>query len=104
MLEESEGQGSRLRGERQGGRHRKTGSQVRVSDGDRLQRTQDIFLNATLLLPSERIPLNYSTVAEKIQHEGTSAAATTFHYYFLLALGEFSFLPATCFTAYENSK
>lgn len=56
MLEESEGQGSRLRGERQGGRQRKRGSQVRVSDGDRPQRTQDIFLNtwmwtrATLLL------------------------------------------------------
>lgn len=43
MLEESEGQGSRLRGERQGGRQRKRGSQVRVSDGDRPQRTQDIF-------------------------------------------------------------
>lgn len=40
MLEESEGQGSRLRGERQGGRQRKRGSQVRVSDGDRPQRTQ----------------------------------------------------------------
>lgn len=86
MLEESEGQGSRLRGKRQGGRHRKTGSQVRVSDGDRPQRTQDIFLNTTLLLPTERIPLeNCSTVAEKIQHEGTSTVAATFYYYFLLA-------------------
>lgn len=42
MLKESEGQRSRLRGKRQGGRHRKIGSQVRVSDGDRPQRTQDI--------------------------------------------------------------
>ena len=45
MLEESEGQRSRLRGERQGGRQRKRGSQVWVSDGDRPQRTQDILLN-----------------------------------------------------------
>lgn len=39
MLKESEGQRSRLRGKRQGGRHRKIGSQVRVRDGDRPQRT-----------------------------------------------------------------
>lgn len=43
MLEESEGQGSRLRGERQGGRQRKRGSQVRVSDGDRQRGRKALF-------------------------------------------------------------
>lgn len=77
MLEESEGQGSRLRGERQGGRQRKRGSQVRVSEGDRPQRTQDIFLN-TCSCSTPNLFGKCSAVKEKIQLKGTSAIATTF--------------------------
>lgn len=65
MLEESEGQGSRLRGERQGGRQRKRGSQVRVSDSDRPQRTQDISLN-TWTRTRENLFSKSSIVEEQI--------------------------------------
>lgn len=88
MLEESEGQGSRLRGERQGGRQRKRGSQVRVSEGDRPQRTQDIFLN-TCGCPTPNLLRRCSTDPEKIRLKGSSAIATTFCSYFLFASAAF---------------
>lgn len=64
MLEESEGQGSRLRGERQGGRQRKRGSQVRVSDGDRPQRTQRHLPKYLGVEPPERIYLEKCSTVE----------------------------------------
>ena len=88
MLEESEGQGSRLRGERQGGRQRKRGSQVRVSDGDRPQRTQDIFQNTWAWNPPERIYLEKCSTAE-VNLKGPLHSLRLFYNYFLLASAEF---------------
>lgn len=85
--------------ERRGGRQRKRGSQVRVSDSDRRLTTQDISLNTR----------THASLLRKPQREYVSAAllnrSCTLFLFFSFSLSWiYSFPPASCFALHLNGK